>query len=296
MMAHAIALLDHDDGAHVARWSMAAAVVLAAHVGLIVSYLLQRPPDPLGAPAAPVVILELAPLPVAPASPADLAPGPQMQESPLSSPPPTSTVEPAPPAPQRVEPPPPAPLVEQPVVAIPQLPPQPQVKPEPKPPEPPQQRAEPDPAPPLPRAKPERKLPQPETKRVERQKPAPRTSAAPRSQRRTAERPAAPSPGAVASSAALADWRSQVVSRLQRAKRYPAGAEQRREQGVVTIAFSLSRVGNVLSRRVARSSGNSELDQEALATVQRAAPFPPFPPGMSQASVQLSVPIRFSLR
>jgi protein TonB len=295
MTAQAIALLDHDDGPHLARWTMAAAVVLAAHVGLVASYLLLRPPDPPGAPAAPVVILELAPLPVAPASPADLAPGPQMQEASLSSPQPAAIVEPAPPAPQPVEPAPPAPLVEQPVVAIPQLPPQPQVKPEPKPPEPPQQHAKPDTAPPLPRAKPEPK-PESETKPGERERPAPRTSAPPRSERRTAERPAASSPGAVASTAALADWRSQVVSRLQRAKRYPAGAEQRREQGVVTLAFSLSRGGNVLSRRIVRSSGNPELDQEALATVQRAAPFPPFPPGMSQASVQLSVPIRFSLR
>jgi TonB family protein len=33
----------------------------------------------------------------------------------------------------------------------------------------------------------------------------------------------------------------------------------------------------VLSRSIARGSGNSELDQEVLAMVSRAAPFPPFP-------------------
>ena len=82
----------------------------------------------------------------------------------------------------------------------------------------------------------------------------------------------------------MASWRDQVVAQLQRAKRYPSGAESRREQGVVTLSFSLSRNGAVLSRSIARSSGNSELDQEVLAMVMRAQPFPPFPAGMPQAA------------
>ena len=286
MTAGAIALLDHDSGPHFARWSTAAAIVVAAHVGLITSYWLLRPPEPPGAPAAPVVIVELAPLPVAPASPLDIAPGPQMQEA---QPPPEPVAKTPPPTPQVVELPPLPPMVTAPVVAEP-LPP-PEVKPEPKPVE-----AKPVEAKPEVKVEPKPELKPPQLKRVEHKKPAPRTTAAPRSERQTAARPAAPNPGAVASRVALADWRSQVVSKLQRAKRYPRGAEQRREQGVVTLAFTLSRNGGVLSRHIVRSSGSSELDQEALAMVQRATPFPPFPAGMTQASVQLSVPVRFSLR
>lgn len=270
MTPRAVALLDHDGETNVARWSLAGAIVLAAHIGLMASYLQLRPQEPAGAPAAPVVIVELAPLPVAPASPIDIAPGPEMQESQL---PPVPVIETPPPEPLVMDLPPPPPAIVPPVVVAPQPPP-PDVKPEPKPPEP----------------------PPPEVKRVERKKAAPHTTAAPRSERNTAARPAAPSPGAVASTAALANWRSEVVSKLQRAKRYPSGAEQRREQGVVMLGFTLSRSGGVLSRHIVRSSGNAELDQEALAMVQRAAPFPPFPAGMSQASAQLSVPIRFSLR
>jgi protein TonB len=94
----------------------------------------------------------------------------------------------------------------------------------------------------------------------------------------------------------MASWRDLVVSQLQRAKRYPGGAESRREQGVVTINFTLSRNGAVLSRTIARTSGYAELDQEALAMVMRAQPFPPFPASMTQPRFNLVAPIRFLLR
>jgi protein TonB len=185
-----------------------------------------------------------------------------------------------PPEPQVTEPSPlepildPPPPIEKPMVALPEPPPLP----------PPEVKAE--------QPKPEEKPPQP--KRVERKKKsAPRTTAAPRSHSNTAERPASPSVGAPAP---MTSWRDQVVAQLQRAKRYPSGAESRREQGVVTLSFSLGRNGAVLSRRIARSSGHSELDQEVLAMVMRAQPFPPFPANMTQARVGLTVPVRFSLR
>ena len=268
MTARAIVLLERD-GIDVVRWIVAAAIVLAAHLGLMATYLLLVSQQPHGAPESPAIIVDMAPMPVAPASPADVAPGPEMVEA---QPPPEPQVVDTPPPEPIVEPPPP---MEMPVVALPEPPkeplPPPEVKEEPKPP------------------------PQ-EVKRVERKKPAPRTTAAPRSERNTAERPSAPSPGSVSSVAAMASWRDQVVSQLQRAKRYPSGAESRREQGVVTLSFSLSRNGQVLSRNIARSSCNSELDQEVLAMVIRAQPFPAFPASMTQARINLAVPIRFSLR
>ena len=64
---------------------------------------------------------------------------------------------------------------------------------------------------------------------------------------------------------------------------------------LVVLSFTLSRGGTVLGRSIARSSGNAELDQEVLAMVLRAQPFPPFPAGMNQGRIGLSVPVRFSL-
>ena len=264
MSARAIVLLERD-GTDVARWTLAAAIVLAAHLGLMATYVLFFLNQPQGALVSPAVIIDMAPLPVAPASQADAA-ATEMVEAQLPEP---QVLEPPPPE-LIVEPPPP---IEKPVVALPEpppMPPPPEVKEEPRPEEKPLER-----------------------KRVERKKSDMRTSAAPRSDRNTAETPASPSAGA---SAAMAFWRDQVVSQLQRAKRYPRGAESRREQGVVTLSFSLSRNGAVLSRSIARGSGYSELDQEVLAMVMRAQPFPPFPSSMIQARIGLTVPVRFSLR
>lgn len=74
-MALATTLPGHDR-ADIRRWSLAAVVALAAHGALAGAYLLTAAPPPPGAPLAPAVIIELAPLPVAPVSRVDLAPGP----------------------------------------------------------------------------------------------------------------------------------------------------------------------------------------------------------------------------
>src|SRR5262245_52756607 len=231
MTARAIALLDRDDGADLARWTLAAAVVLAIHLGLMATYLLLFQQQHSHGVSAPLIV-DMVPMPAAPASPLDLAPGPEMIDA--DRPVTPQVVEPRPPDPV-LEPTPPVP---EPLVALPEpakQPPRPEVqeKPEPK------------------------KV----TKRVERKPPAPRTAAAPRSER-AAQASAPASLGNPAASAAVASWREMVVAQLQRAKRYPKGAESRREQGVVTLNFTLSRSGAVLSRSIARGSGHPELDQE----------------------------------
>ncbi len=268
MKVRAVVLLEHD-GHDSARWALAAAIVLAAHLGLMATYLMFFAQKPQGVPETPAIIIDMAPMPVAPASPVDLAPGPEMVEA---TPPPEPQVIETPPPEPIIEPPPPTP---EPLVALPEPPP---------PPPPPQVKQEPTPEKP------------PEPKKVERKKPAPRTTAQPRSERDTADSPASPNAGSVSRVAAMASWRDQVVAQLQRAKRYPNGAESRREQGVVTLSFTLSRGGGVLGRSIARGSGYPELDQEVLAMVARAQPFPAFPAEMNQSSINLSVPIHFSVR
>lgn len=91
-------------------------------------------------------------------------------------------------------------------------------------------------------------------------------------------------------------WESSLVERLQHYKRYPSEAQSRNEQGVVLLSFSLDRTGHVLTRHIARSSGYADLDEEVMAMVKRAEPLPPFPDSMPQPQLDLTVPIRFSLR
>jgi periplasmic protein TonB len=91
-------------------------------------------------------------------------------------------------------------------------------------------------------------------------------------------------------------WQASLVRQLQRFKRYPAAAQSRNEQGVVLLSFSLDRTGRVLERSIARSSGYADLDNEVMAMIMRAEPLPSFPASMTQARIELTVPIRFSLR
>ncbi len=93
-----------------------------------------------------------------------------------------------------------------------------------------------------------------------------------------------------------ASWQTSSVRQLQRFKRYPSGAQSRNEQGVVLLSFSLDRTGHVLAHSIARSSGYADLDNEVMAMIKRAEPLPPFPADMPQARLDLTVPIRFSLR
>jgi periplasmic protein TonB len=91
-------------------------------------------------------------------------------------------------------------------------------------------------------------------------------------------------------------WQTMLVRQLQRAKRYPPEAQSRNEQGVVLLSLSLDRNGHVLAHRVAKSSGYADLDNEVMDMITRAQPLPAFPPSMMQAKLDLSIPIRFSLR
>lgn len=87
-----------------------------------------------------------------------------------------------------------------------------------------------------------------------------------------------------------------VAAHLQRFKQYPAASRAAGEKGVSTISFTLSRGGQVLGSRLARSSGHPALDAETMAMVRRAQPFPQMPAEMKQASMAFVVPISFSVR
>jgi periplasmic protein TonB len=91
-------------------------------------------------------------------------------------------------------------------------------------------------------------------------------------------------------------WQSLLIKHIQHFKRYPQTARERNEQGVVVLAVSLDRDGHVLSHRIISGSGFGDLDAEVLALIERAQPMPAFPPSMREAQLDLTLPIRFSLR
>jgi protein TonB len=96
--------------------------------------------------------------------------------------------------------------------------------------------------------------------------------------------------------AAEQNWQSLLVSKLERAKRYPAEARARGEQGVAQLAFSIDRKGGVHNARIVHSSGSELLDSETMALIARAQPLPPPPPELAGAEIAIVVPIRYNIR
>jgi TonB family protein len=91
--------------------------------------------------------------------------------------------------------------------------------------------------------------------------------------------------------AAAVAYRGQVIAHLTRFKRYPESARSRGAEGTPTVGFSLDGAGEVTRAGLARSSGQSDIDAEALAMVRRAAPFPA-PPAGAPRSFSASVGFR----
>jgi TonB family protein len=70
-----------------------------------------------------------------------------------------------------------------------------------------------------------------------------------------------------------------VGGMLERVKHYPETARQRGAKGIAIIGFVLDESDRIASVSLLRSSGDADLDAESVSLVNRAAPFPPPPPG-----------------
>ncbi|MFC3099238.1 energy transducer TonB [Alteraurantiacibacter palmitatis] len=93
-----------------------------------------------------------------------------------------------------------------------------------------------------------------------------------------------------------ADYFSLVNAHLARNKRYPREARQARQEGVVTVRFTVGPDGTVSNASIRVSSGHELLDQATLDLLRRVSPLPRFPRSMTRDSVTLTLPIEYSLR
>lgn len=66
--------------------------------------------------------------------------------------------------------------------------------------------------------------------------------------------------------------------------------------GTAVVRFKVSSNGEVISREIVTSSGNKVLDEAALASIEKASPFPAMPEGLQREQIEVSVPFRFRVR
>jgi protein TonB len=104
-------------------------------------------------------------------------------------------------------------------------------------------------------------------------------------------------PKAHASQAEIRSWYGRVAAQVERTKKaYPRAAQERDQKGVVALVFSIDRAGRVVSSRIERSSGFVDLDDEALAALRRAEPFPLPPADLDGATFDFRMPYGFKIR
>ena len=94
---------------------------------------------------------------------------------------------------------------------------------------------------------------------------------------------------------ARADYRSLIIARLAREKRYPMRARMRGIEGTGLLRLVISPEGTVLSSELEKSTGSSLLDKEIDRMVERATPLPPFPQNMAPKPLTLRIPVEFEL-
>ena len=91
---------------------------------------------------------------------------------------------------------------------------------------------------------------------------------------------------------AVAAWRKEIVVRLSASKRFPAQAFG--QAGTVVVGFVLDRNGKLVSSWLHESSGVPAFDEESLAVVKRAEPFPAPPPDLGEDGLKLFAPMIYS--
>jgi protein TonB len=107
--------------------------------------------------------------------------------------------------------------------------------------------------------------------------------------------PPPPPPKPALSATSQAAFAARLFAHLNRFKRYPEGAKLRHQEGIVSLRFTMDRNGRVLAFDIAKSSGSAALDGEARELIQRAQPLPTLPVEFGRETLDLVVPVEFSL-
>ena len=92
----------------------------------------------------------------------------------------------------------------------------------------------------------------------------------------------------------LTVWKAEVRLRIRKALKYPKILRELNLEGTVTVDFTVDRAGYPANIIITSSSGVKTLDDTAVRTVSRAAPYPT-PLEFGEEKYSVSIPIAFKL-
>jgi protein TonB len=95
--------------------------------------------------------------------------------------------------------------------------------------------------------------------------------------------------------AEMLSYQDIIKQRIQEARRYPPEARKQGIEGGVEMSFTILQGGQLKNAVITGTSGNQSLDAEALATISRAAPFPPVPADAQEQEMTMRLRIIFKI-
>lgn len=102
-------------------------------------------------------------------------------------------------------------------------------------------------------------------------------------------------PNAAPDAVQIGDFNDLIRARILRELRYPVHLRRRGITGAPLLRFTLTGAGAVEDIAIARSSGNSDLDELALQAVRDAAPFGAIPGQDKTGRLVMNLPVDFRL-
>ena len=92
------------------------------------------------------------------------------------------------------------------------------------------------------------------------------------------------------------NYLNDIRNSIEKSKRYPWRARIKGQEGTSRLSFKISRLGEISEVNVIESSSYTLLDQAAIQTVYRAAPFPELPLEIINVPIEINIPLVFQLR
>jgi TonB family protein len=86
-----------------------------------------------------------------------------------------------------------------------------------------------------------------------------------------------------------------IKRKIQENKKYPWQAKKENIEGIVEMQFSISGNGQLKDVNIIKSSGYSILDEEAVATIKRSAPYPEIKNRLNTDNLQLQVKLIYKI-
>ncbi|HEX7858416.1 MAG TPA: energy transducer TonB [Sphingobium sp.] len=90
-------------------------------------------------------------------------------------------------------------------------------------------------------------------------------------------------------------YAAKIRSWLYAHKIYPRRARMQHEEGIVRVRFILDRTGTLIEGMIVTASGKVSLDEEAIAMMRRASPYPRAPETVPGERLEFVAPIEFML-